>query len=442
MTLHADGRGGRKKRRWIDSARLALLLIGLLLFPAPMSAQEKGGETTKKKFRQAASMREWVYKELGQAQEKAQAGEFSEALALLDKLTSKKLNSYERSQGWNLYAFIHYSQNQYPKAIEAYKKLLDEEAVIQPVKTSTIYSLSQLYFATEQWRPAIERLNEWLELTSDAKPRQYELLAQAHYQLEEYREALVPLKKAISLRQAAGEQISEKNYLFLRAIYFELDEIDEVIGVLEDLILHYPNESYWMQLAGIYGQKGEDDKRLAMLELAYLQGFLDTESEVLALVGLMLSSDLPYRAGKVLEKGLADGVISPTMKHWRLLSEAWLLAREDQKAIPTLIKAAGLSEDGELDVLLAQSYMNIGEWEKAAEAARKGIEKGGLNREDQAYTMLGQALFHQKAYAESRNAFEQAGRDDRSRQLASQWLQYVESEVSRQAEVEAALGTE
>ncbi len=437
-TLHGNGPGARQSWRWSWLICALLLLTGPLVLPTPATAQDEG-KASDPKYVGTGTMQEWVYKELGQAQEKAEASDYAEALRLLDKLMRKDLNSYERSQSWNLYAYIYYSQERYPQAIEAYKRVMEEEDAVEALKTAAIYSLSQLYFASEQWQRAIESLRQWFALVSNPKPQHYELLAQAHYQLEEYRKALVPLKRAIALRREAGEPIRERNHLLLRVIYFELDELDEVARVLEKLILHFPGEIYWMQLAGIYGQLGHERKRLNTLELAYLQGFLDSESEVLALAGLMLNDDLPYRAGKVLEKGLGDGSIQSTMKHWRLLSQAWLSAREDQKAIPALIRAADMSANGELDILLAQSYINLADWEQAAKSARKGIGKGGLPRQDQAYVMLGQVLFYMNAFDESRDAFEQASRDDRSRNLANRWLKYVDSEKAGQAQLKAAL---
>ena len=45
--------------------------------------------------------------------------------------------------------------------------------------------------------------------------------------------------------------------------------------------------------------------------------------------------------------------------------------------------------------------------------------------------MLGMALFNQKLMQQARLAFEQAQKDKRSARAASQWIQYVDSEVKR-----------
>ena len=74
---------------------------------------------------------------------------------------------------------------------------------------------------------------------------------------------------------------------------------------------------------------------------------------------LLLGADIPVKAALIMEKGLDGGVIESNMNNWRVLAQAWQLAQEDEKAIPAMIQAASLSEDGELDLRLAQSYQNL-----------------------------------------------------------------------------------
>ena len=114
-------------------------------------------------------------------------------------------------------------------------------------------------------------------------------------------------------------------------------------------------------------------------------------------------------------------------------------AQDDPQAVPALTRAAGLAEDGTLDVSLAQSYQNLYEWESCVDSAREGISKGDLRREDQAYMILGACLFEQKEYTSARNAFEEAAEDERSRSNARSWIQYVNSEQARDEELAAAL---
>ncbi len=276
----------------------------------------------------------------------------------------------------NLYAYIYYAKDQVPKAISTYEQLLNQPELPEALQTSTVYTLSQLYFSQENWQKSIAMLERWMGLTKEDNKTAFEMMAQAYYQLGEYNKALRPAWKVIELTQAAGEPIKEQSYLLLRVLHYEAKEYQQVIDILEELIKLFPKKQYWMQLASIYGEIDNQKKQLNVLELAYLQGFLTTENEILTLASLLLNNDLYVRAGKILSKGLDDGVISSTLEHWRLLAQAWTMAQENEKAIPALIKAAELSPDGKLDLMLAQTYMNLNRWEESVATARKATLKG------------------------------------------------------------------
>jgi tetratricopeptide (TPR) repeat protein len=413
-----------------------VLTAGTTSLPAKEQEEERLGDL---QTEETASMRESTYKELAKAQEASEAENYSEAIRILDKLSEDELNSYESSQALNLYAYIYYSQDNYPKAIQTYERLLDQPDLPEALQTATVYTLSQLYFTTENWAKAIDMLKRWIALGGEAKAQTYELIAQAHYQLGDYRNALQPARQVIEMTAQSGKPVKENSYLLLRVLHYELEDNNQVAAVLQELIKRFPKKQYWMQLVGIYGELGNEKKQIATLELAYLQGYLDTETEVLTLAGLLLQNDVPYKAGKILKKGIDDGVISSTYDHWRLLSQAWTLAQEDALAIPALQRAAQLTEDGELDIILGQTYMNLDRWSDAAQAVRTAIRKGGIDRVDQAQVMLGQALFNMNAFDEARTAFQAAQTDARSRKLAGRWLAYVDNEQQRLAQLAAAL---
>jgi tetratricopeptide (TPR) repeat protein len=435
-----DVQGRSSRPFWSGAVIFGLVMTLLTTGATSLAAQEKEEELLgDRETQETASMREATYKELAKAQEAAEAENYSEAIRILDRLRNDDLNSYEMCQALSLYAYVYYSQDNYPKAIQTYEQLLSQPDLPEALQTPTVYTLSQLYFSTENWRKAIEMLNRWFELGAEPQPQTYELMAQAYYQLGEYRNALQPASQAIELTRKSGKPVKEQSYLLLRVLYYELEDYNQVAAVLQELIKRFPKKQYWMQLAGIYGELGNERKQISTLELAYLLGYLEKETEVMTLAGLLLQNDVPYKAGKILAKGLEDGVISSTYDHWRLLSQAWTLAQEDEKAVPALTRAAGLSEDGELDIMLGQTYMNLEQWDAAAQALRTGIRKGGLDRPDQAQVMLGQTLFNLNAFDEAREAFAAAQADRRSRQLAAQWLNYIDSEENRQAQLREAL---
>lgn len=413
-----------------------LLGLGLLVAPSSALAQEKPDES---EMVRVPSMREKVFKSLSEAQTKADEGRYNDAIRVLDKLSQGELNSYEKAQTLNLYAYLYYSQDQYPKAVRAYEELLRQENLPKALEQGTVFTLSQLYFSTEQWRKSIEMTQRWFALTGEENPKAHEMLAQAHYQLGEHREAVRSLNRFMESARQNDIPITENHYLLLRILYYELGDYAKVAEVLEELIRRYPKEEYWLHLAAVYGELGNEKRQLGVMEIAYLQGFLDTESELVTLAGLRLRNGMPYQAGKLLEEGLEDGTISSKPQNWRLLSQAWTLAQEDEKAIPALRRVAELSRDGKPFLLLAQSYLNLDRFSEAAGAARSAISKGGLDRPSQAQMLLGQALFEMEEFGEAKKAFQAAQNDPGSRGLATQWLRYVENEIERRAELRAAL---
>ena len=150
---------------------------------------------------------------------------------------------------------------------------------------------------------------------------------------------------------------------------------------------------------------------------------------------LYLNSDVPYRAGKVMEKGLKGGSIEPTSKNYEIAASAWRQAQELDKAIADMEQAAAKSDQGELYARLGNIYLDSDEYDKAITAINKGLSRGGVKRPDTARLVLGMAYFNSQQYDKAREAFQAAGRDERSAKYAQQWLQYIDTELDRQAKL-------
>lgn len=258
------------------------------------------------------------------------------------------------------------------------------------------------------------------------------LEGQALFQLARYEEALKPIKTAIDMFREQGQIPKENWLLLLRVIYFEMKDYDNMIEVVRELIAYYPKDTYILTLAGIYSELGDTKKQLVLTEVLYEKGYLHGSGHATNLANLYLLHGLPYKAAQTLEREIEANVVEANERNLRLLSQAWYQAREDRKAIAPLKAAAEMSDSGELYIRLAQSYINLEEWKAAGVAVQKGLNLGGLKRDDQANIMLGMALFNQKRLQQARRAFEKAQRDKRSARAAGQWINYVDSEVKRQ----------
>ncbi len=411
---------------------IQLMLASLLALFLALPVQAQDDEGSKRKTKQTVAMSQKVFEKLTEVQELMEAKNYSEGHRLLQELAGdEKLSPYERAQIFNLRGYAYYLEERYEDAIRAYSTVMQQPELPEGLQQSTLKTLAQLQFTIEDYDAALATVRRLMEIVPEPSADVYMLLGQALFQKQDYRGALEPIETAIGMYREQGRVPAENWLLLLRVCYYELGDFQSMIGVLEELITHYPKDTYVLTLAGVYSELGDTKKQLALVETLYDAGFVTSSSIIVNLANLYLLHETPYKAAEVLKRGIDGDVVPADVRNLRLMSQAWYTAREDEKAIPPLRQAAELSRDGELYIRLAQSHINLEEWEAAAEAAATGLRLGGISREDQAHILHGMALFNQKKLTLARGAFEQASRDNRSRRAAQQWIAYVDSELRR-----------
>ena len=411
--------------------KVFVAFTALVLVLTSVSALAQRNDDKEKKTKETVAMSQQVYEQLTEIQELIEAKDYATAEVKIRDLREKKLSDYERAQIWNITAYSYYLQERYQDAIAAYDQVLAQPGLPEALLQSTLKTKSQLMFTIEDYEGALVVIRELMAVIPEPSADVLMIEGQALFQLARYDEALVPIKTAIEMYREQGQKPKENWLLLLRVIYFEQKDYENMLEVVKELIAYYPKDTYVLVLAGIYSELGDTKKQLALTEVLYEKGYLNNSSQIVNLANLYLLHGLPYKAAVVLEREMESDIIESTERNLRLLSQAWYTAREDEKSIPPLERAAQISEDGELYMRLAQSHINLENWAAAAEAARQGIRLGGLKRSDQAQILLGMALFNQKRLEQARTAFQAASRDQRSARAAGQWINYVDSEIKR-----------
>jgi tetratricopeptide (TPR) repeat protein len=409
---------------------LAILLcsvVSLAVSPFAFAQQDSDRKT-----KQTVAMSQVVFEKLQEIQALVEEKQYAEGLNKLAELQERKgLSPYERAQLHNLSGYTHYLREDFTQAIRSYERVLQEPDLPEALQQSTLKTLAQLHFTEEDYQKALETVRRLIAVVPEPAADIYMLLGQAYFQMQNYDAALEPIKTAIDMFKEQGRVPRENCLLLLRVIYYEKGDFPNMIVVLEDLIRHYPKDTYLLTLAGVYSELGETKKQLALVEVLYENGKLANPTHIVNLANLYLLHETPYKAAVLLEKEMATNRVGRDVRNLRLLSQAWYTAREDDKAIPPLQQAAELSGDGELYVRLAQAHINLEHWDDAAKAIQEGLRLGGISREDTANIMLGMALFNQDKLSLARRAFQSASSDNRSRRTAQQWIQYVDSELKR-----------
>lgn len=350
-------------------------------------------------------------------------------IQILSAIPTAKLNPSEYANIYQLSAYAHAQQENYPKAIEFFNKYLALSPNIPVAGEASAYQvLGQLYGATDNPKKALESMLKWTDYVAEIKPEQYNLFASLYYQVEDKNNALLNINEAVRLQEAAGKVPSESWYNLQRGLYLEKEDYKNAKVVIEKLITHYSKPSYWKTLSQLYGMMDQPKERLAALEACYMMGGLDSEKDLTTLAALFWELEAPYKAAKVMEKGIyTDKTIEANAKNLKFLADVLRNSREDQKALAEYEKAAQKSTDGELILGLAEMYMLNDKYKEAVKWAKEAINKG-VKRADRANMTIGQAEFEMKNYDSAITYFERAAKDERSKRFAEQWKRAAENQ--------------
>jgi tetratricopeptide (TPR) repeat protein len=413
-----------------------MLAAGLFLACGSATAQKEGQPEQRTKEAQAVSKE--VYDKIQQAQEDVDAKNYDSALRKLNALRAGKLTEYELSNVLNHIGFVYYHMDEFGRAISAFKELLRIPSLEEQTRKQTIYTLAQLSAAEEQYTQALSYLDQWFTLETNPPPEAYILLAQNLYQAERYQDMVRPIETALEIARKREVPIKEDWYVLLNFAYSRQENFAKVRDIQKILLQNWPKKHYWFQLAGSYMELNEERNLIAAYDALRTQGSLTTESELVTMAQLYMQHEVPYKAAKLLESEMEKGRLEKNDKNYRLLSQAWSLAMEDEKAIPALQQAARLSNDGELYVRLANAHLNLGQYRECAEAAREGLNASGVKNADHAQISLGMCLYYLKQYDDAIASFRVAARTERSRKVSRQWIDVISSDVVRNEQIRLA----
>jgi hypothetical protein len=425
----------------LPSLATALLLVAaggtFLLAPDGAQAQQQQQQKQQPEARQVQALRERVYQALAKAQEFIDADNYASARKELDAVRGiGDLNTYERGQILYFTGIIDFEQGNLQAAVRAFEQVVALPDLPTGFRADTLWALVQLAMSAEMYQKAIEYGQQWLASAENPTGDPYYLIAVAYYQLKQYRPTIENMTKAVQIAEADGRSAREDWYGLMRAAYHELEDHRRLREVLEIMVARWPKKDYWLHLSAVYGELNQERRQVAVLETMYEAGWMARESEVLQLAQLLIQHGGAFKGAKIIEKGMNDGLVERNERNYRLLAQAWVQAQDDRRSIPPLREAAERSRDGQLHLQLAQSHLNLYQFNECVDAARTSIQRGGLSRPDTANMVLGSCLMELQRYDQAREAFRAARSDSRSRTAADRWLDFIDRELARKRDIE------
>ena len=421
---------------------LIVLLLTAVALAGGAAALADSKKPDKPQTRITQTISQATYKQMEVAQKAFEAKDYKGAEAALDVLKAKqdKLNDFERAMLYNLYAAVYRSEDENKQAVEAYVQMLKQNNLPEGLRDNALFSLAQTLFLMEDYKRAIQVMDKWFALATDPQPDAYILEAQAYYQLQQYQQAKTPILKALAIAKQRQQPFKENWLGLLRAVYYELKDYGSATKVMEVLAANYPKDTYFAQLAGLYGLQGDQKKQAEVMHAAYVGGLVSNKSDVLNLARLYLAQDAPQRAVDLLEARLRDKTLEIDVENLQLLAQALSLARDTDEAIPVLNKLAEMSGESKHYNYLGQAYMQQGTWAKAADAFESALKAKDAANPDSLRMQLGTSLYNDGKLQAAKSAFGAIPLSSPNGEAAANWIKFITTEIDRNNALKARAG--
>lgn len=251
----------------------------------------------------------------------------------------------------------------YDKAAQYIEKALQNPAITPENKRDMLGQLARISLLQKNYDKAATAIQNFLAVRqsagSSADAEIYLLLAQVQYKRRNYVASADAMDKALALQKnPTPEQL--KNAL---AIFYSTGSFDRAGQIMQRLVAaDLNNAELWQQWVSLYLKAGKNAQALDVMALAWEKGIPFREQDILLLTDLYTINKIPGRGARVLEEAIASGRISNSSKMNDRLFRLWMQAGERDKAQVALTKAAGDSNDVELQLHLAQMAMEKEQW--------------------------------------------------------------------------------
>lgn len=354
------------------------------------------------------------------------------ALRLLNKFYPRvKRLPKDRALIHQARAYLWISQDNFKNAIPFLEQAIAGEHLGQSMTNGLRYKLAQIYLHEGRLVDGIRTLESWFEKTEHPSAQEHAVAGHAYYLAGQYGAAIFHLNAAI-----LDPTPKDSWYAILLSAYLKTNSIHqakEVVGALLKILPH--QREYWLQLIAIETNLANEAHALASFELAQRVGVLNP-SELIQIAKFNLQENLPHRAAELLENGLEQETISSVRENWQLLADAWILAREYERALGPLLKVRELSDVSTIyatDLQRSELYMRLQQWSNAQKLLESIPLQSGAKFASRVRLLHGISAYYSRDYDQSIRSFESAAQHPSTQEIAGSWLERTRWKIGSSA---------
>tara|TARA_A100001035_G_scaffold132287_1_gene104008 strand:- start:1523 stop:2731 length:1209 start_codon:yes stop_codon:yes gene_type:complete len=375
-------------------------------------------------------LNETVYWELTRVDAKIEEKKYDEAEDILRYWYKKnwRSRSYNKAVIARTYGFFLFQRERFEEALEKLQTAYDENALPLVEATSLVQAMAQLYSSQGQISEAKKLLLNFIEKAeSSPKPvpgmhNVYAITALIYASEKDYDVAYDYINLAISLSSAFREDWYQLKF----AIEYNREDYLNAEISAKELLLNKPeNKRYYVQLSAIYNILEKYDLSLATIEVSYMKGLLEKPEEFTNLASFYLYKQNPAMSARVLETAISNNNIEFDKANAKLLSDAWLFAKERSRSLEVIGKSLDADPN---DEKLIKQYINIAfsafNWDEVINGINRA-NKNGVEDDGKHALMIGIAFFEKKNLKQAEASFVDASKSNKYADQGKAWLEYL-----------------
>ena len=263
------------------------------------------------------------------------------AAAALAIATAADSNAYEKAFAYQIAATAVSGAGDDAKGAEYFAKAIEANGLGNNDHYTAMLNLAVVQYGAGEFPQALATIDRFLAETKSQKP------------------------EALNLR--GGALMGMERYADAAAVYAA-----QVAASPEDKVAR-------MNAVAAYQQAGQDDKAVALLADAQAKGQLADANEYRALYVSYLNSERDKDALKVIDEGLAKGILKegPELaRAFMIIGQNAYYVEDEATALAMYTRAAPMADNGEAALNLAKLHSEAGNKAKAKAAAELALSKG------------------------------------------------------------------
>ena len=407
------------------TALAVLMSLSGAVITAPVLAAPDYAKIEERKKAKTKIMGERTGKKVVKAFDLYNEDKLDEAIAMLKELDPS--DDFDKATVNRYLGSMYGQKEQYKTAIKHLELAVAPDVLNFADQEQSLKTLGDMYAGTEQFKKAKEAYVRWMDFTGEEDATVYTRIAQANYQLEQFRDVFEPADKAIKLQ----EELKKGPYQLKLGSYFELKDYSNMVKVGEEIVRIWPDDKKaWVSLGKYYLQTEDYKKGLATMEVAYKNGFFETEVDYKVLSNFYSLNEIPYKAAKVLEESINDKIVKRNKQNISAIASNYHRSKNIEEAAKYYEEAAKFDDDAELYRKAGSLLLQSQNYSAAVVRLNKALELGS-DKKGTIYTDLAEAYYYQEKYKQAYRAIVKAQEDPRTRKFARGWATFIKDKAQR-----------